>query len=487
MAGHAKFDAASGGGNTVAGSSSFSFSHTCSGANRILFVVTAKMSNTGSSGNVTAVTYGGVALTLWRTDQVLSGANAGQARLWYLIAPAAGTANIVVTHSGSGDFSRMVSACAVSVKDAEQVLPTLTALSRNTATTSGENVSHPVVSADGDMVVNLGAWLAFYSTPNVIRAVGPANTAVANAAGGLNVGRSHAQVGPAHNPQDMRTYIDADGSSTTGFALYGLRVTPAAYTADPLPGLALSPDLWLEADSLALADGAPVATWTDKSHWGRSPAQATASLQPVYRTNQIKGTLPVVEFDGVDDYLRATGFFFRQESTMFVVLKSNAVSRTAVSGTTATGRNALSANVSNLAAASAGVTLASTHDVSQWSYVTTRWDGVATGLRSCGPVTGDAGIEGMDGITVGAAYNLATPWSGQIAAIIIYDSDLTTAEIEQVETYLIAKYGVSCGWNILRRELDNTVWVPRPVYHYNGATWDRVGAHRRNAGVWETL
>lgn len=86
------FDATANG--TVNPATSLTFAHTCTGTNLILFVCVINNNSTGASG----VTYNGVALTLLdtRTD---AGGNIPE--LWYLIAPATGANNIVISMSGS--------------------------------------------------------------------------------------------------------------------------------------------------------------------------------------------------------------------------------------------------------------------------------------------------------------------------------------------------------------------------------------------------
>jgi hypothetical protein len=60
--------------------------------------------------------------------------------------------------------------------------------------------------------------------------------------------------------------------------------------------------LWLKADSLALADGAAVTTWTDSSGNGNN---ATAVGAPVFKTNILNGK-PVIRFVGVQGFTLAT-------------------------------------------------------------------------------------------------------------------------------------------------------------------------------------
>jgi hypothetical protein len=76
---------------------SVTWAHTCSGANRILFV--GAFGNTGGAGNIAGATYNGVAMTLIDSQAPVSGER--WIYLWYLINPAAGANNIVVSSDGS--------------------------------------------------------------------------------------------------------------------------------------------------------------------------------------------------------------------------------------------------------------------------------------------------------------------------------------------------------------------------------------------------
>lgn len=91
------FDSSSSGGSA---SSPATFSHTCSGSDRILFVAAA--ANSGQT--VTGVTYNGVSMT-----QLNSVTDSATQYLFYLIAPATGTNNVVVSTSGSNATGSAVS------------------------------------------------------------------------------------------------------------------------------------------------------------------------------------------------------------------------------------------------------------------------------------------------------------------------------------------------------------------------------------------
>jgi hypothetical protein len=86
-----EFDAISTGGN---GGTSQTFSHTCSGTNRLLFVGGF---NQEASSTITGVTYDGVALA--EIDN--SSQTNNSVSLWYLIAPSTGANDVVITRSTS--------------------------------------------------------------------------------------------------------------------------------------------------------------------------------------------------------------------------------------------------------------------------------------------------------------------------------------------------------------------------------------------------
>lgn len=97
------FDAATGSANVG------TYAHTCSGSNRLLFVL--------NRGGVGAPTYNGVALTLVQS-LVLTGATGSTAtpmELWGLVNPDSGTNNVV---NGGGNSQ----SCAISFNNAQQSL-----------------------------------------------------------------------------------------------------------------------------------------------------------------------------------------------------------------------------------------------------------------------------------------------------------------------------------------------------------------------------
>lgn len=84
---------AEGGSNST---SSVTFSHTCTGSNLILFV------GVRCSQSVSSVTYNGVSLTNINTSAGAGSAGGQKASLWYLLNPAVGAHNVVITPASSG-------------------------------------------------------------------------------------------------------------------------------------------------------------------------------------------------------------------------------------------------------------------------------------------------------------------------------------------------------------------------------------------------
>lgn len=85
------------------------------------------------------------------------------------------------------------------------------------------------------------------------------------------------------------------------------RGAPAAGGFSPL---SIAWDTLFWADMITgLADGAPVATWSDSSGNAHHATQATTAKRPIYRA-ALAGfnNKAVVEFDGVDDWLATTAF-----------------------------------------------------------------------------------------------------------------------------------------------------------------------------------
>src|SRR3990167_10978175 len=82
---------------TETATSPLTFSHTPAGANRLLVV--AVLVGSGTDPDCSGVTYNGVAMTLVGSKRAIS--TLGQVSLWYILNPATGAHNAVVSFSGT--------------------------------------------------------------------------------------------------------------------------------------------------------------------------------------------------------------------------------------------------------------------------------------------------------------------------------------------------------------------------------------------------
>jgi len=136
--------------STQGSASSFTWSHTTTGSNRLL-VVGVAIRDTGNP-TVSSITYGGVGLTFIRADTLLGSV---RSELWYLVGPASGSNNIVVTLSSSANAAMG----AVSLTGVEQSSP-LDAHNGGTGTSTAPSTTVTTVSDNAWVIDNV----AFRST-----------------------------------------------------------------------------------------------------------------------------------------------------------------------------------------------------------------------------------------------------------------------------------------------------------------------------------
>lgn len=203
--------------------------------------------------------------------------------------------------------------------------------------------------------------------------------------------------------------------------------------------------LWLKADALSLSDADPVGTWPDSSGLGNDATQGTAAKKPTYKVSIING-MPVVRFDGTDDVLLCPAI------TAATGLSAFAVSKVAVAtsfGMTlvlrvftlelrqngVTGNMQLLTNGTTSIAGSAGTSWTVHSFTNNGSDLTELWtNGTSNGTQ---PNSATCGTP-----TIGARSDSSSPFNGDVAEIILYDSDLADSDRQAVEAYLAAKYGL---------------------------------------------
>lgn len=214
-------------------------------------------------------------------------------------------------------------------------------------------------------------------------------------------------------------------------------------------------ELWLDASdsSTVIADGTAVTNWLDKSTAKNNAVAIGAdNTRPTAYPAEQNG-LCTIGFDG-GDYL-ATGYHSSASQTVFFVALRNG------------GEAAFGVYGSNTLRSYFGATLSPTDRIraaigsDSYGYGSKAWglsygcvaahyDGSNVYIRYNGAADSNwaqtgSGANPTYGYYIGALNNQgnrAIPWIGNLAEILVYSRVLDAAEIEQVEAYLMDKWGI---------------------------------------------
>lgn len=197
--------------------------------------------------------------------------------------------------------------------------------------------------------------------------------------------------------------------------------------------------LWLRADSITdVEDGGSVATWSDFSGQGRDASAPATGAQPTFHSIARNGR-PAVRFDGTEQILNGPAGNWRSFFAVVWCDPSPTEHMSLWGGSSSTmdmsirrysfGPNYCHGNANDFAPAS-----------------TYRIDGTVTNqvpngiwhVVSCqSPMMRNYGYQ-----VGGTGLWPSRRWKGEIAEILVYDSALSTLEMQKVERYLAAKYGL---------------------------------------------
>jgi len=208
--------------------------------------------------------------------------------------------------------------------------------------------------------------------------------------------------------------------------------------------------LWLDASRLGLTNSDPVSSWTDESGNSNNATQGTGANQPTFLTNQVN-SLPAVDFDGSNDNLDLTSHITTSDFTFLAVYNHN---NTTQDGVFNVEKHVLNDKVNN--AYMISNTPSKIHNVSK----TVNTYGIVTGKTSAGTPgstnihvsSGSAQItqtrnslESRASSVVGCRVtpSKSTFLDGQIAELIMYNTELSEAERDIVAAYLAAKYNLT--------------------------------------------
>lgn len=206
----------------------------------------------------------------------------------------------------------------------------------------------------------------------------------------------------------------------------------------------------------ATDDGDPVGAATNQGSDGYDILQAAVLVRPTLKLN-ILNSLPIWRYDGGDSIVGAfAGGAISQPYTMMVVSQLAVVAvndnsfRLVIDGDDVTHRGSIFQNAATLPdtwAVTCGVTLATaTATEANWDIFTVLANGAASRFRRNGIslAAGDAGAHTLDGLRLGSRYDgTASFWIGDIAEVLIYASNLSDADKNQIGQYLATKYSLS--------------------------------------------
>lgn len=206
------FDAASNSTYQTA-QSSYSWSHTCTGANRFLAVDIELLSVPGTT--VSSITYNGVALAFIGAKSTVSGA--GRVECWGLAAPASGSNTIAVTLSAAVGSA----GTAVSYTGVHQTVPTEAFNSAQATNVGAADATVTVTSVADNCVIH-----AACATDDTSITAG--NTARNNVTGALGSGADE-DTGPiTPATATAMSYTGVGALQTWAIAGYAIRPTTAA-------------------------------------------------------------------------------------------------------------------------------------------------------------------------------------------------------------------------------------------------------------------
>lgn len=216
--------------------------------------------------------------------------------------------------------------------------------------------------------------------------------------------------------------------------------------------------LWLKADALALNDGDAVGTWTDSSGNGKDATQATSAKKPVFKT-AIRNGLPVIRFDGVDDWLQTPNITWGTTVSIFVVctttstangdvvnIYSNAIG--SVYEMRVDGSSQIAFRPSDTGGGTCEATKGITILTGSWFYCA----GVRAAGSSTAYVNGSAGStnsgcatqrSGDSPVSIGEFSLGFQFFGGDVAEIVIYNAALGTSDRQGIEDYLYNKWFVA--------------------------------------------
>lgn len=243
----------------------------------------------------------------------------------------------------------------------------------------------------------------------------------------------------------------------------------------PTPGGVSGAGIWLKADA-GVTTGATM-TWADQSGNNRNAVQSTAARQPTVNSSLINFN-PALVLDGTDDFMPLQNL--AGLPTGAAAVEGFAVARNlntaggwnhiiSYGGTGANSFFTLGKQTGTANAVTAfNASDAISSSLEYASGVTAMTNGKYTGtqgvISSFGTQRGTINFTGVKLTTAGnigtdPTSALTTCWNGNIAESIIYPGNLTTTQVNQVNSYLAIKYGTTKAGNYLASNGMTVTWT----------------------------
>lgn len=245
-----------------------------------------------------------------------------------------------------------------------------------------------------------------------------------------------------------------------------IKYDQSSFQPIPVPGGVDCSELffWLRTDvgTSTIVDGTPLTAWEDKAFSNREMTQANVANQPIYRDNPTDNINynAVVEFDGTNDYLKEvsvigntndnlTIYLVAKEDTRknneLLSLKESTLStdRVLIESPDATGQVTWDAGTSTAPNTISGL---ATYPVGEPSITmfTSNVDSnfqeiFINGSLIVSDATG-ASLTSLDSTTLGGINNF---YDGFIPELLIYETTFSAFQINNIDTYLAIKYGIT--------------------------------------------